>query len=92
LAEISVVEDDRGGVAAKLKVQPLSPLVSPICRPTTLDPVNEIIAIARCCAKRSPISLPDPVTTFRTPAGSPASSSALGPVVRADNSLHSADW
>src|SRR5712671_5995389 len=51
--------------------------VSPTIRPTSLDPVNEIAWTLACSPIGAPTSGPNPVTTFTTPLGSPASVSAL---------------
>src|SRR5260370_350305 len=40
-------------------------------RPTSVDPVKAILSMSGCVTMSSPVR-PSPVTTFRTPAGSPA--------------------
>ena len=44
--------------------------------PTGTLPVNEIARTPGCSTSGVPTAEPRPITTFRTPAGSPASSSA----------------
>ena len=43
------------------------------CCPTSVEPVNATLSTSGEAAIRSPTVLPDPVTTFTTPAGAPAS-------------------
>ena len=45
-----------------------------MCRPTSVDPVNEITLGTAWSTNFSPIALPAPITTFSTPGGNPASS------------------
>src|SRR5689334_22872977 len=48
-----------------------------IDRPTSVEPVYETTFTSGCDTSGSPTSPPDPVTTLKTPAGSPASSNTL---------------
>src|SRR5437899_11205860 len=43
------------------------------CCPTSVEPVNATLSTSGEAAIRSPTVLPEPVTTFTTPAGAPAS-------------------
>src|SRR4051794_16030764 len=43
-----------------------------ISRPTSVDPVNDTLSTSSCATSAAPVA-PSPVTTFRTPAGRPAS-------------------
>ncbi len=52
----------------------LGPAPAAMLRPTDVEPVKEIIEMSAWEARTSPISLPGPVITLSTPAGSPASS------------------
>ena len=45
-----------------------------IPRPTSVEPVKETTRTSLCETRGSPTARPDPVTTFQTPAGRPASS------------------
>src|SRR5512140_503312 len=51
-----------------------SPAFRMICSPTGGDPVKEILAIRGSTVSHSPTVPPDPTTTLKTPAGTPASS------------------
>ena len=44
-----------------------------MCLPVPVSPVNATRRISGCVTSASPITEPRPVTTFSTPAGSPAS-------------------
>ena len=46
------------------------------CRPTSVDPVNPILATSGCAMSRSPATEPGPTTTLTTPSGIPASSAS----------------
>ena len=50
--------------------------VSPIMRPTSLEPVNDIARTSGWVSMGAPASGPNPLTMFTTPRGNPASSSA----------------
>ena len=50
-------------------------------RPTSVEPVKEITRILGFFSIGSPTSRPPPVTTFHTPFGSPASSSASASMI-----------
>src|SRR2546428_789294 len=45
-----------------------------ICRPTSVDPVNEILSTSGWRTSAAPAVEPPPVTTLNAPAGNPASS------------------
>src|SRR5579864_6740563 len=47
--------------------------VVPIVRPTAVDPVNETARTSGCSSMGAPDSLPNPLTMFTTPLGTPAS-------------------
>ena len=44
-----------------------------IWRPTSVDPVNAILATSGCSTSRWPTVAPEPTSTFTTPSGIPAS-------------------
>jgi hypothetical protein len=48
----------------------------PTVRPTSVDPVRETARISGCSVSGPPMAEPKPVTTFTTPLGRPASTSA----------------
>src|SRR5438128_11378738 len=67
--------------------------------PTSVDPVNAILSTPGCRTSAAPATAPGPGTTFRAPAGNPAST-ASSPSIRAvsgvscaglDRPLHQAD-
>src|SRR6202020_3276663 len=45
-------------------------------RPTSVDPVNAILATPGCSTSRAPHTDPGPTTTLSTPSGRPASSAS----------------
>jgi hypothetical protein len=49
------------------------PAAAPILRPTAVLPVKPIMSTSGEATSAAPVSTPDPVTTFTTPAGTPAS-------------------
>ena len=48
-----------------------------MARPVTSEPVNAIFLTSGCSTNGAPTSLPNPVTTFTTPGGKPASAKSL---------------
>jgi hypothetical protein len=46
--------------------------------PTSLDPVKQTLSTPGCATRGAPAVSPNPVSTWKTPAGSPASSRILG--------------
>ena len=51
-------------------------------RPTSVEPVNAILATSGCSTSRAPQTEPGPTTTLTTPSGSPASTRELGEAQR----------
>ena len=47
------------------------------CRPTSVEPVNEILSISGLSQISAPTVAPPPTTTLSTPGGSPASSAVF---------------
>ena len=43
-----------------------------MCRPTAVEPVNEVMAMRGLLTSASPVSGPGPLTTLTTPSGMPA--------------------
>ena len=74
--EVSVAEDDVGGLAAELEGDPLDVAAAAwaIPRPTSVEPVKATLATSGCSTRRCPQTLPGPATTLSTPSGRPASS------------------
>ena len=58
-------------------------------RPTSTDPVNEMWPMPGCAVSAAPADSPYPVTTFKAPGGSPASS-ARSPIFSAVSGASSA--
>ena len=52
------------------------PASAPIRRPTSVEPVKEIMSGIGCITNASPISEPRPTMTLTTPGGKPASSNS----------------
>ena len=73
---VRVGEHQRRALAAQLEADPLEAAgrASMIFRPTARLPVNESLSTIGWLISASPVGSPGPVTTFSTPAGSPASS------------------
>src|SRR5665647_2847485 len=63
-----------------------SPALRMICSPTGGDPVKEIFEIRGSTVSHSPTVPPDPTTTLKTPAGTPASSMISASLI-ADNGV-----
>jgi hypothetical protein len=73
--------------SSRLTRFPVPAVAERMMRPTSVEPVNAILSTSGWATRAAPVR-PSPVTTFKTPAGSPASreSSAKRSAVRGVNS------
>ena len=62
--------------SSEIALTSVSPIARRSDRPTSVEPVNAILSTAGWRARASPMTPPGPLTTLRTPSGSPASAAS----------------
>ena len=61
-----------------------------ICRPTGVDPVNEMTSTSGCSVSAAPTRWSAPLITFTTPAGTSVDSAMMRPSARVDQGVSGA--